>query len=73
MDRRVFELAAGMLPVNQPGSAVPYPGVRALVLECRMAGTGESRDVYVNIRDGVVEFEDGFVLETGETLVIPLV
>ncbi len=73
LDRKVFELAAGVLPVNQPGSAVPYPGVRSLVLECRMAGTGESRDVYANIRDGVVELEDGFVLEAGETLVIPLV
>lgn len=73
LDKRIFELAAGVLPVNQPGSAVPYPGVRSLVLECRRADTSECRYVSANIRDGVVELEDDFVLEAGETLVVPLV
>ena len=55
---------------NHPGSSVPYQGVRALVLECRSGS--ESRFVSANIRDGVVELEDGFILQAGETLLVPL-
>ena len=73
LDKHIFDIAADILPVNQPGSAVPYHGVRALVLECRHAGTEEIRFVSANIREGIVELEDDFVLEAGETLLTPLV
>jgi len=71
LDTAAFEKAARTLAQNHPGSAIPYPGVRALNLDCRSeSGT---RFVSANIRNGVVELEDGFLLLAGETLVVPLV
>jgi len=68
--KEVFLKAMMRQTQNHPGSSVPYQGVRALVLECRSGS--ESRFVSANIRDGVVELEDGFILQAGETLLVPL-
>ncbi len=68
--REAFRRAASLVPQNHPGSATGFDGIRALVLECRSdAGT---REVAVNIVEGVVQLEDGFVLQSGETLIVPL-
>ncbi len=70
LGKEVFARASMRMTQNHPGSAMPFQGVRALVLECR--AESDSRFISANIRDGVVELEDGFVLQTGETLVVPL-
>jgi non-lysosomal glucosylceramidase len=71
LDKAAFDRAAGTIPQNHPGSAVPFAGMRALSLDCR--SENGTRFVSANIRDGVVELEDGFTLQAGETLAVPFV
>ena len=70
LGKEAFRRAATLLPQNHPGASSGFDGIRALVLECR--SDAGSRDVAVNIVDGVVQLEDDFVLRAGETLVVPL-